>query len=385
MKFDFIVVGATGMQGRIVTKDLVKSGYSVLMAGRDKSRIEDLLRKFPKKTAFEYLDMSNRENTIKTLIKSGAKVAVNCVEGNWDLIFLEDAIEAGINSIDLGSDIPMTKKQLNFNKTLQQAGLMHITGCGSVPGIGNVMLHYAYDKFDKIDTVEVGFAWDSNIKKFVVPFSMESILEEFTMNAPYIHNNKIVRVKPTNSMVKAYHRSIGREEEFKCGHHPETLTFYNFCRDKGIKNIEFYAGFPEHSRQVIQTLIDLGFESKKKVNFRGEEIWADEFLTELLKRLHYPPGYTETENLWVLIKGKRDGKNKEVRMECIVPPLNGWEDAGCNIDTGMPASIMAQMVLKGVINQPGSYAPEDIVPIEPFFKELRKRKMLVYENGKVIN
>ncbi len=72
-------------------------------------------------------------------------------------------------------------------------------------------------------------------------------------------------------------------------------------------------------------------------------------------------------------------------MECIVPPLKGWEDAGCNIDTGMPASIIAQMIFKGIINKPGSYAPEDIVPIEPFFRELRKRKMLVYENGKVIN
>ena len=98
-----------------------------------------------------------------------------------------------------------------------------------------------------------------------------------------------------------------------------------------------------------------------------------------------PKGYTETENLWVLIKGKHNGKAKEIMMECIVPPLKGWEDAGCNIDTGMPASIMAQMILKKVITKPGSYAPESIVPPGLFFKELRKRKMLVYENGKVIN
>ena len=61
------------------------------------------------------------------------------------------------------------------------------------------------------------------------------------------------------------------------------------------------------------------------------------------------------------------------------------EEAGCNIDTGMPASIMAQMILKKVITKPGSYSPEDIVPPAAFFKELRKRKLLVYENGKVIN
>jgi saccharopine dehydrogenase-like NADP-dependent oxidoreductase len=72
-------------------------------------------------------------------------------------------------------------------------------------------------------------------------------------------------------------------------------------------------------------------------------------------------------------------------MECLVPPLKGWEDAGCNIDTGMPASIIAQMILNKNITEPGSYSPEDIIPVEPFFKELKKRNMKVYENGKQIN
>jgi len=385
MKFDFCVIGATGMQGKIVTRDLIESGYSVFMCGRDKSRIEHLLRKYGKKTSFAYLDLRDMKNAVKVIKKSGAKVVVNCAEGDWNINSLKACIEAGVHSIDLGSDIPMTRQQLALNKTLKQNKLIHLTGCGSVPGIGNVMLNYADGKFDKIDTVEVGFAWTSNMKVFVVPFSIESILEEFTMYAPYLHNHKMVTVKPTDSIVKAYHKAIGREKEFKCGHHPETYTFYKFCKNKGVKNIEFYAGFPDHSMQVIQTLVDLGFETKKKVNFKGTEIWPDEFLSELLKRLGYPKGYTETENLWVLIKGKHKGKAKEILMECIVPPLKGWEDAGCNIDTGMPASIMAQMILKKTITKPGSYSPEFIVPPEQFFKELRKRKMLVYENGNVIN
>lgn len=385
MKFDFVVLGATGMQGRISTRDLIESGYSVCMCGRDISRVERLLKKYKKKTRFEYVDLTDINHAVKIIKKSGARVVLNCAEGDQDLNSLKACINAGVNSIDLGSDIPMTRRQLALNKTLKKAGLIHITGCGSVPGIGNVMLNYADGKFDKIDTVEVGFAWNSNMKVFVVPFSIESILEEFTMHAPYIHNNKMRVVKPTDSIIKTYHKAVGREKEFKCGHHPETYTFYKFCEKKGIKNIEFYAGFPDHSMQVIQTLVDLGFNSNKKVNFKGIEIWPDEFLTELLKNLKMPKGYTETENLWVWIKGKHNGKSKEILMECIVPPLKGWEDAGCNIDTGMPASIMAQMIFNGIIKKPGSYSPEFIVPPKPFFKELRKRKMIVMENGKIIN
>ena len=54
------------------------------------------------------------------------------------------------------------------------------------------------------------------------------------------------------------------------------------------------------------------------------------------------------------------------------------------VDFSYP-SIISQMIFRKEITQPGAYAPEDIVPVESFFRELRKRKMLVYENGKVIN
>lgn len=386
MKFDFCVIGATGMQGKIVTMDLIKSGYSVLMCGRHKSRAEHILKQYKKNTGFVFVDLRDRKNTIDVIKKSGSKVVVNCAEGDWNINLLRDCIESGVHSIDLGSDIPMLKKQLALDKTLKKKHLTHITGCGSVPGIGNVMLRYADEKFDKINTIEVGFAWDSNMKVFVVPFSMESILEEFTMEAPYLHNHKIKVVKPMKSIVNMYHRAIkDNEKEFKVGHHPETYTFHKFAEKKSIKNIVFYAGFPEHSFKVIETLVKLGFANKKPIKFGKIEIKPDEFLTEVLKRLKMPKGYTETENLWVLIKGKQGSKKKKILMECIVPPIRGWEWAGCNIDTGMPASIIAQMIFKGTIKEPGAYSPEFIVPPEPFFKELRKRKMLVYENGKVIN
>lgn len=383
MKFDFVVIGATGMQGRIVTKDLLKSGYSVLMCGRDESRIQDLLKN--KKTYFSYLDLKDEKNAKRIIKNSGANVVVNCAEGDWNFKVLQMCADVGVSSIDLGSDIPILKKQLAMNSELKRKGLIHITGCGSVPGIGDVMLRYACEKFDKIDTVKVGFAWDSNMKKFVVPFSIQSILEEFTMMAPYLHNNSIKRIKPLDSVEVVYHRAIGKQEQIKVGHHPETYTFYQYCKNKGIKNLEFFAGFPKHSTEKILALLDLGFASRKPIEYKGMKILPGEFLTEVLKRIKYPQGYTETENLWVYLNGKHNGKFKEILMECVVPPLKGWEDAGCNIDTGMPASIMAQMIFKKIITKPGSYAPEDIVPVEPFFKELRKRKMSVYENGKVIN
>ncbi|MBS3076717.1 saccharopine dehydrogenase NADP-binding domain-containing protein [Candidatus Pacearchaeota archaeon] len=380
MRWDFLVLGATGMQGKITSRDLLTNGYSVLLCGRDKSRIEHLLENY-KKTKFEYVELRNIKETIDTIKKSGANIVVNCAEGDWNINVLDACIKAGVHLIDLGSDIPMTKDQLKKDRELKKKGLIHITGSGSVPGIGNVMLRYAAAKFDKIDEVDVGFAWDSNIKKFVVPFSIQSILEEFTAPAPFVWHKHIKKIMPFNSLVRVHHRAIEEENQFTCGHHPETLTFYNFCKDKGIKNVKFFAGFPDHSFAMLENMVELGLSSKKEIYFQGRKIKPVEFLTETLKTLEIPKGYEEKENLWVEIRG---GK-KKILMECIVPTLKGWEDAACNIDTGMPASIMAQMILRKEITTPGAFAPEQIVPCEPFFKELRKRKMEVLENDKVIN
>ena len=383
MRFDFVVLGATGMQGKIVTRDLLENGYSVLLCGRDKSRILHLLKKY-KKTSFKYVDVKDTDYVAKIIKESGANIVVNCVEGDWNLQVLKACIKANASCIDLGSEIDMTKKQLKLDSLLKKKNLISVTGMGSVPGIGNVMLRYASEKFDKINTIEVGFCWDSNIKEFVVPFSIQSIIEEFTDPAPIIDRKKFIKKVPLDSIIEDHHRAIGKQKEFFV-RHPETYTFYYYFKNKGVKNIRFYAGFPEHSFRVINMLIDIGMGSQKEINYFGKKIVPAEFLTEVLKGIKIPEGYKEKENLWVDIYGVKNGKKKKILMECIVPTLKGWEDAGCNIDTGMPASIVAQMIKKGIMIERGSFAPEGVVPPEPFFKELRKRQMIVFENGKIIN
>ncbi|MBX4212461.1 saccharopine dehydrogenase NADP-binding domain-containing protein [Candidatus Pacearchaeota archaeon] len=383
MRFDFVVLGATGLQGKIASKDLLERGFSVLMCGRDESRVQHLLKKY-RKTKFSYIDVRDKNTAADIVKKSGAKVVVNCVEGDWNLDILEICIKAGASCIDLGSEIWMTKKQFALAPALKKKNLVHITGCGSVPGVGNVMLRYAAEKFDAIKTIEVGFAWNSNIEKFVVPFSIQSIIEEFTDPATNIEHGKFNKINPMDSVKESKDSIVGKQERFYA-RHPETYTFYHYYKKKGVQNVRFYAEFPPHSFNKISSFIKLGFGSHEGIDVDGKPILPINFLTELLKRLEIPPNYTEKEDLWVTLEGKSGGKKKLIRMQCVVKTIDGWEDAGCNIDTGISASIMAQLIHRGSINKPGSYSPEAIVPPQEFFKELRKREMVVYENGRVIN
>ena len=383
MVYDFCVLGATGMQGRIVTRDLLENGYSVMLCGRDKSRVLHFLKKY-KRTDFKYIE-ATKIHTIKDAVKaSKSNVVVNCMEGDWNYEVFKVCLQLGVNCIDLGSEIPVTKKQFSLDKDFKRKNIVGITGIGSVPGVGSIMLHYAAEKFDIIENVDVGFAWDSNIKEFVVPFSIESVLEEFTDRAPIVRNCHFKYKVQLNNIIREHHRFIGRENEMFV-RHPEQYTFLHYFKHRGLKNIRFYAGFPDHSFKMIVSLIKLGFASYKLLDYKGQKIRPINFLTQLLKRLKYPEGYKEKENLWIRIVGTKNRKRKEILMECLVPPLKRWEDAGCNIDTGMPASILAQMVKKEEFTHKGSFSPEISIPPEPFFKELKKRHMRVYENGKVIN
>src|SRR3989344_1407959 len=380
MKHDFIILGADGMQGSIVARYLLEKGYSVFCADIALSRIKNLLTLHKKRATFKFVDVKDSGRLIGAIHESGAEIVINCAEGDWNLDVFKVCLAAQRHCIDLGSWFHMTREQLRLNGAFKKIKRTAITGCGSVPGIGNVMLAYASKKFDSIRSIDVGFAWDSNIKKFVVPFSMESILEEYTNKAPYIQSGRLRRMRPRDSARVRFFRAIGPQKIF-LAEHAEIYSFFHYFKSYGVKNIRFYSGFPEHSEKVIDILAKLTFADPRLVIFDGKEIVPSKFLSQMLKRMKMPRGYKEWENLWVEINGRKNRRKKKILMEYIISPLKGWENAGCNIDTGFPAAIIAEMIKYGDISKRGSFAPEAVVPEKQLFRALKKYKFVLYENG----
>jgi saccharopine dehydrogenase-like NADP-dependent oxidoreductase len=61
----------------------------------------------------------------------------------------------------------------------------------------------------------------------------------------------------------------------------------------------------------------------------------------------------------------------------VVRPHPVWQASSGQLDTGVPPSIVAQLLATKVIDRPGVLAPEDAVPPEPFLAELAARNMEV--------
>lgn len=376
---DFLIFGASGMQGSIVVRDLVEHGFSIWVSCVSQDELEKILARYPGVRGAT-VDLRNEAATEKIIRDAGPRVIINCAEGDWNLGVYRAALATGVHVIDLGSDIPMTRQQMDLHADFAERDLCAITGCGSTPGINNIALARAIQELDEVSVVEAGFAWDSNIKSFVVPFSMQSIIEEFTQPATILENGVWLEKQPLETIERRTFREIGTQ---RCmlAPHPEVYTFYRSWQNRGLHTVRFYAGFPDHSFDVIQSLIEKR-DGTGGVAIAGEGVVPLSALTKVCQRLYpRPAGYTERENLWLTIDGRAAGQPRRITMECIVPTLPDWQEAGCNIDTGLPASSIAQMILDGTITARGSFEAGTAVPPAPFFKRLSERGMALYMDG----
>lgn len=384
MKYDFAVIGANGMQGKIVARDLLEAGYTVLLAANDRINIDEALAKYPGKTEFKLIDLRDIEAT-KAALMGATDILLNCAIDDYNLKVTKMALELGMHYLDLGGEIPMHKETEALDPEFRKKNLIAISGAGSTPGINNVMCAYVKDRFDTIETAHLGFVWDSNQKIFLPPFSMDAITYEFAEPATVFLDGKYVEKSPQEPTgITHNYMEVGKQDVWYVKH-VEQWTIAQFLKDKGVRNVVEYGGFPPHAYSVITTLLTNGFLSKVPVVVDGKEIRPIDATIEILRRLKIPEGYKEVENLWVKVYGKKDGKDHVEEMDAIARTIPGWEDATCNIDTSFPMSIMAQMIKSGEITGSGFHAPETIVPPLPFFKHLGEHQIEVYENGKRIN
>lgn len=382
MKYDFIVFGGTGQQGRICSRDLLESGYSVMLAGRNKEAVKDLLKN--KKIGFVNVNLNDNKGIANAIKKSGADVVVNCAELIFNVPIMKSCLKTKKSVTDLGGLQYITKRQFKLDKEFKKSGIVCITGCGSTPGLLNVVIKHAIENFDTVDKIELGFAWNSNIKKFVIPYSMHSIFSELTELPVTFHNSKFLKENRIVCKGTDNFKEVGKQTVY-CIVHSEVYTFAKYFKEKELKSIHYMAGFPEHSAKVINLLINLGFSSNKEIEIDGIKFRIVDFTDKILGRLKIPEGYKETENLWAKIYGLKNGKAKKINVDCIIKTINGWEDAGSNIDTGRTISIISQMLKKNLIKERGVFGPEAVVPHKLFIEEISKRKMYVYFNNKKIN
>jgi saccharopine dehydrogenase-like NADP-dependent oxidoreductase len=172
--------------------------------------------------------------------------------------------------------------------------------------------------------------------------------------------------------------------------HAETRTLARNLAYKGVRLIEVRGTWPPKNMELIRALYDWGFLRNDIVRVNGNELGIVDAISAYL--MQSPEG-RKTElygyALHVEVTGTREEKSYLHTLWHTHPASDGtapgWEKLRAYTrNVGIPFSIGAQMLGKGLVKKPGVITPEEAFEPQAIFDELKKREILVHEKVEFI-
>ncbi len=366
-----LVLGGYGAMGQVCAEDLARAGATVIVAGRNPDKARIMADKLGKNTETARIDAMDRDLAWK-IKKLEPDVLVNATWYEFNIPVMSAAIKAGVHYVDLGGLYHKTFEQLKFDQEAKNANVLCLLGMGSTPGTTNVMAAYGASKLDKIKKVEIRSGWrllEKTIKP-VVPFSARTIIDEFTLPVPILRNGRMEFVKPKSSKIRfTFSKPLGTVE----GHlsiHSELATLPQTL-GKGVREMDFAVAYPREFTRLVDEIT---------ATYKDREIAAEELQKVTIIPEKYPK---DVDGQRVDIWGTKNGKKVFLRYDSITT-FNRKLGHGSDMDTGVPPSIAAQWIAKGLIAARGVLPPEIAFGgmEENYFRELGKRShMKIYEQA----
>ena len=383
-----IVVLGAGLQGNITVTDLCDQELSpgekdIMIADYDFAKAKDVGDRL--KVNPVQCDVTDHDRLAATV--RGADVVINCVQYNWNVDIMKACLEEKSHYIDLGGLFHVTRKQFELHDDFLKAGLTAVLGMGSTPGTMNVMAGYAAGMLDTVREAHAICGCGDFTKTNAVigiPYSLLTVMEEHTMDPWILKDGKLVSVPAgSGEEIIMFSEPIGPAKAKYCIH-SEPAQFARSFKDKGIQEASFKLSLPEAFEDRVKFLADVGFADREKILIDGAEVDPLKTMVAVVNR--YLERYDGSQDgelndcdvLRTVVRGTKDNVEKEIIVESVIRTSKKWGFMAGALDTGVPPSIVAQMLVKGQITVRGVCSPEQCVPSALYFKELEKREMPVY-------
>jgi saccharopine dehydrogenase-like NADP-dependent oxidoreductase len=352
----FVVLGGAGAIGRIIVRDLFESNSKnqILIADFD----QDAARHFAKGYRSRRVTHAGADARYPSRLASVLRdqsVVINCTRHQFNLNVMEAALRARVHYLDLGGLFVWTRRQLRMNRPFADAGLTAILGMGCAPGLTNIMAATAAAKLDRVESIRIrvgGIDFNPNNGNFTFPYSPQTIVEELTLPPWKWSGGRFVQAEPRTGWERMdFGRPVGRVWMVMT-RHSEIATLPLHLKSKGLRYADFKVGFDRAFVREIMKRMRAG--------------WSIRDFEALPAPRTAPHDYEISR---VIVKGNK----KTIVMDCHARSNPKWHASAGDMDTACPASVAAQMIAGGTIREPGVWAPEDVVPANLLFKELRRR------------
>ena len=377
------VVGGAGKMAEAAIRDLMESDEvdEIVLADLNKTKLTVREQELHStKIVTVTVDVTDIDALAKVL--EPCDVVINCSLAYFNEGVMEASLKANTHYTDMGGLFHWAKKQLAMDERFRAASLTAVCGSGSAPGIVNVMARHAYLRLDTVEFVRItdGIAnWATPVAPLVPPYSLDTILNEFLMNAWAFENGALKEYAPFQGAEEVdFPDPVGTQTCYYTIH-SEPYTIPVAFKDKGIQECSFKLALPKEFERKLRFLCDLGAASTEPLDVRGRPIVPREVVLELVERSlqeakgRAPAGLDDHKVLRVDVRGTKDGQPQDWRMESVLHFYSPWNMPCSTFTVGFPAAVTARLLGRGVIERRGAFGSEACIPTETYFAELNKR------------
>lgn len=354
--------------GRAVVYRLARDGRSVLALDSDLAAARRIVRRYGGGRALaEPTDARDRGRLARQLARVGA--IVSCAPYPLNLDVMGAALDARCHYVDLGGLFHMTRRQLRLDGAFRRAGLTAVLGMGSAPGITNLMAVAAARGLARVESIRIYNGADDHTRydaPMAFGFAPATVIDEIVQPAVVFAGGRFRAVPPL--ALAEDHAFAGSAQHVHATLHSEVATLPQAFRARGLRECAFFLAHDPVQLERLRLLIDLGLTDARP-GPRG--VAPREVLLDAFRRLPPPPDFIDDRDyLSVVVTGTRRGRRVAVRAELTAVPQRRPALSAVARDTGFPPAIVAGMILDGRIRTRGVRAPEECVPVRPFFDAL---------------
>jgi saccharopine dehydrogenase-like NADP-dependent oxidoreductase len=361
-----IAVLGAGAMGSAVARLLARhADVDLIIADLDETRVRSAVDAAGRGKA---MTIGPSPDALRDLLEDVDAVA-SCVPYRRNLEVMEVALEARCSYADLGGLFHMTLQQLELDDRFRAAGVPAVAGAGCCPGLSNVLAKLVEPRFDQVVSVDILDGAIEEGEEFGVPYSAETILDEFTRPAMVYEDGRLREVPAGSGAIRYRFPEPLGEMEAVYTLHSEPATLPRTI--PGVRDVRWRLALPSAIADGFRLLIELGLASEQPVRTRSGTAVPREVLTAVLDRLGASDGPPrDVEILVVRVSGTREGRAARVRCDATFRPTAEGISAGA-FGTASPMAVAAMWLATGRV-EPGVKSPEEAFEAEGFVADLRR-------------
>ncbi len=394
MKKNILIVGAGGVahvaahkcaQNNDILGDIciasrtLKKCEAIIESVKRKNHIKDKTKKIYSRK-INALDVPA---TIKLIKETNSQIVLNLAQAYVNMSLLEACIKSGVAYMDTAiheepdkvCEDPPWYANYEWKRAdrCKEKGITAILGCGFDPGVVNAycalaVKHY-FDSIDTIDILDVNAG--SHGKYFATNFDPEINFREFKKVWTWI-DRKWVAEKVHSVKMTYDFPVVGKQPVYLNGHD----ELHSLSKNINANSIRFWMGFSDHYINVFTVLTRLGLTSEKPVKTaEGVEVVPLKALKAILPDpSSLAPNYTGKTCIGNYVRGKKDGKEKEIFIYNICDHAKCYkevESQAISYTAGVPPVAAAMLIAKGTWDVKTMVNVEELNP-DPFIGLLNK-------------